>query len=319
MFTLSKENRINSIIPDQSSLSDTIYIHRGGTIQQLKVSVGINHSFIGDISIKLLSPSGTEVILRNREGGSTNNLDVVFEDGPLAALKGESTQGPWILTVQDHAAQDDGTLDFWGIDLNCKENQTYNTEIFIPGADSLRSLTSTQECRFNGRVTKAAAEVELNHPRIDDLVISIIAPSGKEVIIHNRDGGDQQQLHKRWSNYSLKDFEGETTLGSWILKIQNFHDSNAGTLKHWKIKFHYDREDSLSILAGISPKFDTLLKEARIYSFIDLAIVTSTTLKDILVAENKEYETIDTSSWPAQASLAAQGRWAELEALKQTL
>ena len=316
MFTLSKENRINSIIPDQSSLSDTIYINRPGKIQDIKVSVAISHPFMGDISVKLLSPSGKEILLRNREGGSINNMNTVFQGGELATLSGEPAKGAWILTVQDHAAQDDGTLDLWGLDLTCEEYEVYKTEIFIPEMDKQTTLTSIQECRFSGRVTKAEAEVEIDHPLIGDLVISVVAPSGKEVIIQDRVGGSQTYLKKQWSNASLKDFVGESTNGAWTLKVKSFHHSNTGTLKHWKIRFHYEREDDLKIIEGIGPKIEAILKEASLYSFVDLAATTPSAIKSILVAESDAYQLHEPESWPRQAMLAAQGKWVELEAFK---
>ena len=319
MFTLSKENRINTVIPDQNSYSDTIYIQRPGKIHSLKLSVAISHPYIGDISIKLLSPSGTEVVLRDRQGGNKNDLDIVFQGEDLDILKGEPTKGPWILTVQDHAAQDDGTLDSWSINLSGEEESDYSTEIFIPNVISKEVFTSKQECRFNGRVIKAEAQVDLIHPTIKDLLISIVAPSGKEVILHNREESDKPHLHKRWSSYSLKDFNGELTLGNWILKIKNFNLSNAGTLEHWKIRFHYEREDDLTLLKGISNKVESLLKDAGIFSYVDLATTPSGTIKKILLAEDPAYNVYDPATWPKQSMLAAQGEWEQLKNLKDSI
>jgi len=319
MFTLSKENRINTVIPDQNSYSDTIYIQRVGKIHSLKISVAISHPYIGDISIKLLSPSGTEVILRDQKGGNKNDLDIVFEGKDLEVLKGEPTKGPWILTVQDHAVQDDGTLDSWSIDLTGEEETDYTTEIFIPNVLSKDVFISKQECRFNGRVTKTEAQVNIIHPSIKDLLISIVAPSGKEVILHNREESTKPHLHKRWSNYSLKDFIGEPTLGNWVLKIKNFDLSNAGTLEHWKIRFHYEREDDLTLLKGISNKVEILLKDAGIFSYVDLAITSSDDIKKILLTEDPAYNIYDPATWPKQAMLAAQGEWELLKNLKDSI
>ena len=319
MFTLSKENRINTIIPDQNSFSDTIYIKRAGKIRSLRISVAISHPYIGDISIKLLSPSGTEVVLRDQKGGNNNDLNVIFQGGTLDILRGESTKGPWILTVKDHAKEDDGTLDSWSIDLNGEEESNYTTEIFIPNVISKEVFTSKQECRFNGRVTKAEAQVDLIHPFIKDLTISITAPSGKEIILHNREESDKPHLHKRWSNYSLKEFTGESTLGHWILKIKNFNLSSTGTLEHWKIRFHYEREDDLTLLKGISPKVEILLKDAGIFAYIGLATSSADTIKKILLAEDPAYSVYDPTTWPRQAMLAAQGQWENLKNLKDSI
>ena len=319
MFTLSKENRIQANIPDQDSLSDAIYINRDGHIQDIKVLVAVQHPYMGDISIKLLSPSGTEVILQNREGGSSNNLNKVFEGAALEALQGETAKGAWILTVQDHAAQDDGILDTWALDLTCEEFESYKSEIFIAESGREEQLISTQESRFSGRVTKAEAEVELEHPNIGDLVISIIAPSGKEVILRDREESQQQALYRTWSSISLKDFVGEPTLGPWQLKIASFHPFPSGALKHWKIRFHYEREEDLKVIEGIGPKIENTLKANSIYSYVDLAATSVETLESILADHDISPDLHEPQTWPRQALLAAQGRWVALEAFKEEL
>lgn len=319
MFTLAKENRINAAIPDQDSLSDAIYINRDGKIQDIKVSVDIQHPYMGDVSIKLLSPSGTEISLQNREGGSNNNLNTIFTGGELQGLLGETTKGAWILTVQDHAAQDDGTLVTWGLDLTCDEFESYKSEIFIADSGKEEQLVSTQECRFNGRVTKAEAEIELEHSHIGDLIISIIAPSGKEIVLRNREETDRKFLFRTWSSVSLKEFVGEPTLGSWGLKIASFHPFPSGSLKHWKIRFHYEREDDLKMIEGIGPRVENILKANGIYSFVDLAAAPVAHLKSLLAEKSAIGQFHEPQTWPQQSLLAAQGRWVDLEALKEDL
>ena len=319
MFTLSKENRINASIPDQDSLSDAIYINRDGKIQNIKVSVAIQHPYMGDISIKLLSPFGTEVLLQNREGSANDNLNTVFEGAGLEALHGQSTKGSWILTVQDHAAQDDGILDTWGLDLTCNEFESYKSEIFIADSEEEEQLISTQACRFNGRVTKAEAEIELEHPSIGDLIISILAPSGKEIVLRDREETDKKFLFRTWSTVSLKEFVGEPTLGSWTLKIKSFNSDPSGTLKHWKIRFHYESEDDLKVIEGIGPKIESILKAHSIYSYVDLATTPVATLSSILAGSPDIGQYHEPQSWPQQSLLAAQGRWVDLEALKSDL
>ncbi len=319
MFTLSKENRINASIPDQDSLSDAIYINRDGKIQSIKVSVAIQHPYMGDISIKLLSPLGTEVLLQNREGGANDNINKVFEGEALEVLQGQSTKGSWILTVQDHAAQDDGILDAWGLDLTCNEFESYKSEIFIADSTEEEQLVSTQTCRFNGRVTKAEAEIELEHPSIGDLIISILAPSGKEIILRDREETDKKFLFRTWSNVSLQEFVGESTLGTWALKIKSFHSDPSGSLKHWKIRFHYESEEDLKVIEGIGPKVENILKANHIYSYVDLATTPVSALLSLLEENPEIGQFHEPQSWPQQSLLAAQGRWVDLEALKADL
>ena len=100
-------------------------------------TVGIDHSWVGDLIMKLTSPSGTTVTLANRPGGTLNSgnnfCQTVFDDSavnsiqnvaaadapftgsfkpasPLAAFLGEDPNGTWVLNVSDNATSDTGTV-----------------------------------------------------------------------------------------------------------------------------------------------------------------------------------------------------------------
>ncbi|MBB4684556.1 S8 family serine peptidase [Amycolatopsis jiangsuensis] len=97
-------------------------------------TVGIDHSYVGDLVGTLTSPSGAEATLFQGAGGSGNNLcQVVFDDSadlplstvtaadapftgtyrPLLAQKpaaGGSADGTWTVTVLDTAGGDTGSL-----------------------------------------------------------------------------------------------------------------------------------------------------------------------------------------------------------------
>jgi subtilisin-like proprotein convertase family protein len=100
-------------------------------------TVGLDHTWVGDLVISLTSPQGTTVTLASRPGGvlnSGNNFcNTVFDDdaassiqaitpagapytgtfrpaSPLAALKGEDPNGTWTLSVSDNAALDVGNV-----------------------------------------------------------------------------------------------------------------------------------------------------------------------------------------------------------------
>ena len=98
-------------------------------------TVGLDHTFVGDLVIKLTSPQGTAVTLINRAGGSGNNFcNTVLDDeggessiqsisasgapytgtfipaNPLAAFRGQDPNGTWILNVSDRAGADIGNV-----------------------------------------------------------------------------------------------------------------------------------------------------------------------------------------------------------------
>lgn len=319
MFTLIKENKINAAIPDGGSLSNAININRSGKVKDIKINTNITHPYIGDISLAITAPSGKKVVLRDREGGEADNLHNTFSGDILADFIGESAKGDWILIATDNATKDSGTLDSWGIEVDCDAYTNHKKEIFIPELSSDKILTSVQECRFSGRILETLVDVEIVHPLIGDLIVSLVSPASTEVLLHNRTGGSQNHLKAQYSGTQVAALNGEKTEGPWMLKVQNMHSANDGVLKHWKIKFHYEPEDDLKVVEGIGPKIEELLKNAGIYSYVTLATTSPEAIKKILSAAGDRFRMHDPGTWPTQSSLAAQGRWDELNALKDEL
>ncbi|MBA4285482.1 MAG: hypothetical protein C0434_08125 [Xanthomonadaceae bacterium] len=103
-------------------------------------TVGIDHSFVGDLLIGLVASSGASVSLVNGAGDSGNNFCQVLLDDqstggsiqnisgnnapftgsytpatPLGVLSGEIGNGTWSLRVQDLAAADTGSIRAWSL------------------------------------------------------------------------------------------------------------------------------------------------------------------------------------------------------------
>ena len=86
------------------------------TIGGVEVSVDITHTWIGDLDLRLISPSGIEALLQTGVGGDEDNLVKTFTAGTspaLATLRGQSAAGTWRLKIKDLAAQDVGKLNSW--------------------------------------------------------------------------------------------------------------------------------------------------------------------------------------------------------------
>ena len=107
-------------IPDNDpvGVSSTIAIAEAGTLGAIQVHVDITHTYIGDLRVELIAPTGAQAILHNRSGGSQDNLirDYDATTTPaLAALVGQPIQGNWVLRVADLAGRDVGKLNRWEI------------------------------------------------------------------------------------------------------------------------------------------------------------------------------------------------------------
>lgn len=113
-----------------------------------RVSLDVDHSYLSDLVITLRSPSGTVVTLVSNSCAEANDLSATFNHeappficgnnpaisgevrpvGSLNAFAGESSFGEWVLTVEDTAPADGGSLNNFGLEL-CVEGQ------FRPDAD----------------------------------------------------------------------------------------------------------------------------------------------------------------------------------------
>lgn len=113
------------------------------TISDINVSVQITHTWVSDLIITLISPSGTQIQLVNQKCSSSDNITAIFDDSGstlacsgnpvisgtvksaqlLSALNGQSSQGVWTLRVADGADGDGGSLVAWGLNI-CSSSST---------------------------------------------------------------------------------------------------------------------------------------------------------------------------------------------------
>lgn len=75
----------------------------------------------------------------------------------------------------------------------------------------------------------------------------------------------------------------------------------------------------LSTIEGIGPKIQEILETAGIRSFKDLASASVEELREVLGKAGGRYRLHDPTTWPQQASLAAAGKWDDLDRLREGL
>jgi chromosome segregation ATPase len=79
-------------------------------------------------------------------------------------------------------------------------------------------------------------------------------------------------------------------------------------------------QDDFSYIAGIGPKVSAILRSAGINTFAKLAATNVNRIKEILKAENPNLLRLtDSTTWPEQARMAAEGEWEALSALQKSL
>ena len=105
-------------IRDFQSSDSALEVQVDGVITALEVSVDIKHSWIGDLRVHLVSPSGRVVALHNRSGRGRDDINETYstEDHVgLQVMLGEPARGAWTLMVSDHARFDTGHIDGWSL------------------------------------------------------------------------------------------------------------------------------------------------------------------------------------------------------------
>ncbi|MFD9416219.1 M4 family metallopeptidase [Streptomyces goshikiensis] len=104
------ENTNDYQIADNATVESPIAVTRTGNAPStLKVDVNIVHTYVGDLKVDLVAPDGTVYNLRNRTGGSADNIVQSF----TVNASSEVAQGTWKLRVADLASLDTGYINSW--------------------------------------------------------------------------------------------------------------------------------------------------------------------------------------------------------------
>ncbi|WP_297324990.1 TIR domain-containing protein [Nitrosomonas sp.] len=110
-------------IPDNTRTwtRDTIDVPDTGFLVDISINLKLDHTYVGDLVIRLHAPGSPPIVLENRQGSSGKSARTPFTsvlDPGLAALRGMNCQGKWILEVIDKAEADNGVLHSWALDFH---------------------------------------------------------------------------------------------------------------------------------------------------------------------------------------------------------
>ncbi len=107
-------------------------------------------------------------------------------------FNGKNTAGAWKLLVQDLAAADTGTLNSWNITFNGEQSLTPN--LAIPD-NNPTGVTSTMNFAQTGSVASVRVKVGITHTFQGDLQVTLIAPDGTSVLLHNQTGAGTDNIN----------------------------------------------------------------------------------------------------------------------------
>ena len=234
---------------DEAGISSSIVVAQSVEIGRIFVPVEIRHTFIADLEVSLVSPSGRRVRLHDQTGGSSDDIVRTYTslDAPdLAELQGGDARGEWQLTVVDRVGQDTGTLTRWGLELitgdpRSSDSGEAGSSLSIPDLDPA-GVDSTIAISSLGRVREVGVSVDISHTFRGDLRVSLFSPSGTRVELHQNTGGSDNDLVKTYSSQNddaLRVLRGEDGEGNWVLRVADTAAADVGTLNRWALELSY--------------------------------------------------------------------------------
>jgi len=245
---IHKETSPGAEIPDDEpkGVDSVLNISESGEIANIKVSADIAHTWIGDLIVTLIAPSGEEVKLHDRSGSSTNDIVKTYDTNiasGLQSLLGMGVQGVWKLKVADHASRDIGTLNKWGLEIEVVREDNIIRQEISSGAEIPdnypEGIDSVLDISRDGKITDIKISVDITHTWIGDLTVTLVSPSGEEVKLHNRTGGSEDNIIKTYdvkSTPELQPFLGKTAKGNWTLNAADHVRRDTGKLNRWGIE-----------------------------------------------------------------------------------
>jgi len=255
LFLVEKKVSPEILIPDiyPEGVLSSIYVEEDGLIKNIRVSVNIEHSYLRDLRVILFTPAGKSVVLHDRLGRKDRSLIRTYNPGSVPDLKdciGERVWGKWTLAVFDLSKENVGSLLSWGVKflVQAAEKEEIKRELFpllaIPdnNPSGLESQIDIERC---GKIAGLSLSVEISHPSTGDLKVTLIIPSGEELVLHDRGGYDTQDLIKTFSTESdelLHPVLNKEMRGIWTLKVADLEEGDEGSLNSWGLGIIYESD-----------------------------------------------------------------------------
>ncbi len=195
-----------------TSLADVDFSFNGSTCTNTAgaTTVGLDHTFVGDLRLRLQSPGGTSVFIVNRVsngggGNSGNNFcQTVLDDAagapiqavlaasapftgsfqpanPLSAFNGEDPNGTWTLGAQDFFVGDTGNIRSFSVRITSPVCAAAAGTVALSATKTVAgALTNGSTVTYTVTLTNTGTRTQLDnagHEFTDNLPASINAPS----------------------------------------------------------------------------------------------------------------------------------------------
>ncbi|MFK7932017.1 MAG: reprolysin-like metallopeptidase [Saprospiraceae bacterium] len=123
-------------IVDNTTVSSTLNVAAMGTISDLNITLTGTHTYMEDLTVTLVSPNNTRVVLFTAQCEDMDNFSITLDDeaanaidcpvndaateqpqNVLASFDGQEMNGTWTLEISDNATDDTGQLTSWSLNI----------------------------------------------------------------------------------------------------------------------------------------------------------------------------------------------------------
>ena len=107
-------------LKDVNTTLSALRVSQGGLVKTLAIAINLEHGYLGDLEVYLVSPSQDKILLQNRTLGRRTQLQTTYnlETTPLLQrIMQRPAQGLWQLEIKDYAATHSGQLKGWQLTL----------------------------------------------------------------------------------------------------------------------------------------------------------------------------------------------------------
>ncbi|MFI5145329.1 MAG: S8 family serine peptidase, partial [Ignavibacteria bacterium] len=189
----SLEVPIHFVAETETTIVSHINVPFDKTVLGVRSLINLTHDYMGDLSLSLISPSGTEIVLaagigNDGQGFINTNFDDYSQNSiqdtnfrypytgsfapvdKLWFINGENSSGQWTLKIVDNYAPEQGTLNSWSITLR------YSTDRDISDIPDHFDLMENYPNPFN-----PVTRIPFNVPYYSRVKIIIYDITGREV------------------------------------------------------------------------------------------------------------------------------------------
>lgn len=121
----------------------------------------------------------------------------------------------------------------------------HSKEVKLPIPDDQKQgIKDTLKVNRSGTLEDVEVEVDITHPYVGDLKLTLWSPGGKEIVLLNRKGGKKDFKKMTFGLEAMSALVGTSIKGKWSLQVNDFAPRDSGTLNSWSLSLKAKNKES---------------------------------------------------------------------------